>query len=379
MVILVGTTLVYVLRSNDSQSPSDTSEARYTLAIISDTVSVKNPDDAGFYDVTGSIEVRAGSEVKTSISGRAKLLYPDGTVTSIEGESHVIINGVNRNGRQSRLTLVFGSIWSKIQNILGTSDYYEVETGNIIASVRGTIFAMEYQGKTSQVYGIGNTVNVTARNEDVFYKDTSVDVASGEKVIISGLPTTTNSPLPKQAITDIDLNKDVIRRNILELNDEDLKRDDEEDNNRDDSSWHKGVKKLLKRLSDLYRSPSPTTTPKVSKTPTPTPTPTKTPTPSSTPTATPTPTPIPSIILESVYPSTVSYGQSFTINGSNFMIGSTKQIQNVKVGTQSIQFAVIDSLTIIAYPGSTPAGTYDVSVTSITGVQKTLANALTIQ
>ncbi|MEK7582250.1 MAG: FecR family protein [Patescibacteria group bacterium] len=367
VVVVVG--IVFLLNSRNKspeETPGVSNTDVYSVAVLNPDVFLKLSPDDGFTFITGSVDIRAGAEIKTSAKGRAKILYPNGTITAIEGDSHIIIDTLDSGGGASRLQLVFGSIWSKIQNILGTSEYYEVETGNIIASVRGTIFALEYRNNTSKVYGIGNTVNVVARGpQQSTIPGTSVDVSSGERVTLTGTPRVTNSPLPKEQVSDADLNQTVISRNISEISDEEL-----------NSSWHKGLKELIKRVK---KSPSPS-----SSTRTPTPSATASPrvSISPTPTPTPTPTPVPNInpLLESVFPRLIQLGQQFTVNGSNFINNQNiKQIKQVIIGTSSVQFTVIDSTTIFANPGSLPKGTYDITIISINDTRSSLSQALTIQ
>lgn len=377
VVVVVG--VVFLLNSRykpPEKTPGDSNADVYSVAVLNSDVFLKPSPDDGFTSITGSVDIRAGAEIKTSTKGRAKILYPNGTITAVEGDSHIIIDTLDSGGSASRLQLVFGSIWSKIQNILGTSEYYEVETGNIIASVRGTIFALEYRNNISKVYGIGNTVNVVARGpQQSTIPGTSVDISSGERVTLIGTPRVTNSPLPKEQVSDTDLNQAVISRNISEISDEEL-----------NSSWHKGLKELIKRVkkspspSSSTRTPTPSTTtsPRVSISPTPQPE--AGPPPAETPTPTPTPTPNINPLLESVFPRLIQLGQQFTVNGRNFINNQDiKQIKQVIIGTSSVQFTVIDSTTIFANPGSLPKGTYDITIININDTRSSLLQALTIQ
>lgn len=356
VVIVVGIGgFIYFRNTSGQAGPATESPTAqiYTLAVLSDEVLLKKPNEVQFSVAKETLQIGVGSEIKTSKTGRAKLLYPNGTITAIDGDSYLKIEALDGNGERSRIELVFGSMWSKIRNILGAGDYYEVGTDNIVASVRGTIFAMEYRNQTATVYGLGDSVKVSSRNPQTkeAISNTSVTVESGEKVTVSGTPSASVSATPQvQIMSDTDLTRDVISRYILELDEKDIYE-------------HKGIEKLLRRLRNKL-SPSPTPT----RTPTPTPRPS------------PTPTPDTSIHLESVVPGTVAPGQKFTINGVNFMVGNTKKVSSVRIGSTNATFSVIDSLTIFAtVPSSSRAGTYDIRVVSTSGTTATLAGALTIQ
>jgi len=364
VLVLVGGLAAFAYFRNQPEGEVSATESPaaqvYTLAVLTDEVLLKLPDQSQFTNVKETVQIGIGSEIKTSKTGRAKLLYPNGTITAIDGDSYLKIEALDGNGEHSRIELVFGSMWSKIKNILGTGDYYEVGTDNIVASVRGTIFALEYRNQIATVYGLGNSVKVSSRNPQTkqAISNTSVIVDSGQKVVVSGTPSASVSATPRvQSISDSDLSREIISRYILELDDEDL-----DDNN------NRGIRSLLERLRRrLTPTSSPTKTPKPTATPRPSPTPT------------PTPTPDTRIKLESVIPGTIKAGEKFTINGTNFIIGNTKKVSTVRVGSMNTTFTVIDAQTIFVTTPALNTGTYDVKVISTSNTTSTLSDALKIQ
>ncbi len=260
--VIAAFSFFFITRNTTTKSSEITRE--FTVAVISPNVFLKATSESAWITITDSVSIGVGAEIKTSASGRAKILYPNGTITTIEGDSDVVIAALAADGNKSRLSLIFGSIWSKIQNILGTNDYYEVDTGNIVASVRDSIFALEYRDSTSTVYGIGSTVNVAAKNpQGTTVFGTNTNVESGEKAVVSGtsIPIISGTPIPVSSITDAEINQGILTQNLIELG------------NEDSNNLNKELKKLLKRLR---RNPG-NGQPQASSSQTPTPTPAPTP------------------------------------------------------------------------------------------------------
>ncbi len=387
--------------SDGTLSPSPTSQenAPYSLIVLGADVSVKHEGQTAYTIVTDTVEVYQGSEIKTSTTGRASLVYPNGTITGIEEDSELKIAVLDEGGNKSRLELIFGGAVSKIKNSLTGSDYYEVQTENVVASVRGTMFTTQFRNKKSEVSGIENTVRVQARDPKLkkIIEGVLTDVKTGEKTEVNSddLPSRTKV---MRAITmnDEDFRKQALKKNIInhfEREDMDnaqvrmFMRKIKERNLTDRPFIEKMKARHLDEGDTLI---SPTLTPRVSPTPTRSATPnptvirTATPVPTATATATPVPTPTPTAvvyqpILESVYPRSLSAGQQFTLNGSYFKTSSgISQISAVHVGATAVQFSVLDSLTIFGYAPQLP-GTHDVSITTKEGRKLTLTQALTIQ
>jgi hypothetical protein len=128
------------------------------------------------------------------------------------------------------------------------------------------------------------------------------------------------------------------------------------------------------------KNPLPTATPNANPTPLPTSTPT--PLPTSTPTPTPTATPNQQLIITSVSPASLKFGNQMRIYGSNFIVNGNIKVQSIKVGpvswTPATATNIQDSGTIITSMQCSYVGTWDVTVTSTDGTVSTLPNAVTI-
>lgn len=378
---------------HNSKSPAAPSAATYTLTATAPDVSVKNNGEADFHIVTGSVAVIAGAEIKTGPTGQATLIYPNSTVTTIDYSSDVKVAVLDQDGNHSRLELIVGGMWSKVKNILGSGDYYEVETDNVVASVRGTIFATEYRNKTTEVYGIEHKVKVEPKDPTTkkVIAAAGVEVDTGETTSVAVVapvdPSVPPTPLPKGTFTDQEYQGKFLKQHVLDnVKKEDADKDAKvsgfvkkiHDKNTNDKEFIKKFNEEFGTDATPTRTPSPK--PTASRTPTPTPSPTASPT--ATPTLTPTPSPtvqasVPSI--ESVVPQPVPAGQQFAINGQNFTTGrNISQIKSVLVGQTSVTFSIIDSLTIFATAPVSP-GKYDLTVITTAGVSLSLPGSVVVQ
>jgi hypothetical protein len=381
IAILVIATGVIIGLLKDPKSPGNQNgiknRDKAVLIVLQPDVYVKNSEDTDFVTIEQEIDIATGSEIKTSSKGRAKIVYPNGTTTTLEEDTHITIDELDRSGNKSRINLFFGGIWSKVENIVGSDNFYEVQTDTVVASVRGTIFATELRAKILKVFSIEDAIEVKGfdRKTQRETKRGKISIKSGEKTVIE--LEEEDVPLQREDITNEDLLIPILRRNLQELNQEDIKSE---------------VEILLRRIDPTIaptRTPVPIVTRTLPPTETikrtlePTPEPTLEPTLESVsePTPVPTlePTPVPEPVIESVYPKTVTAGQKFTLNGSYFTVGrSISQIDSIRVGDSQVDFAIIDSFTIFV---TTPAitGTHDITVISTKGTEQTLSQAVTIQ
>lgn len=391
--------------SQDAQ-PTPTPSS-FTLVVINPDVMIKRSGDADFQKISDETSIAAGVEVKTSATGKARLLYPNGTITDIEKDSHIKVESLDAQGGQSRIRVVVGGIWSKIKNVLGTNEYYEVETENTVASVRGTIFSTEFRNKITKVTGIESRVRVKAKDAktNTTIAGSDLDIESGEETTVDDKAVAAKR-LAKRVLSNEDFRRDAIKEKILDhIDREDIQKDQVRqivrrirEQNVNDRPF---IQKLIERRlveqdgSPLpTRSPLPTAKPTLTPRPTPTPTPvptlkptpTATPTPMSTPT--PTPTPVPTAVsvsfsAESLSPKLVKVGQEFIINGKNFKNsrGDVTYVTQVMIGgMNAYRFNVLDQLSIFATPNPYLApGTYDVTVMGSAGEKSTLSQSLTIQ
>lgn len=335
VIVAIAVMAALALRS-DKKSPEQAGpEGSFVVAVLSPEVFVKSPDEQDFAKVEKEKSVGEGSAIKTSSSGRASVLYPNGTVVGIKESTGLVLADLDDSGNHSKIKLLVGGIRSKIENILGKGDFYQVETENMVASVRGTDFSVDFTNGVSEVEVFENEVEAQAINPKTgkFIEGAVIKLRAGEKIIIDS----NNLPGPGNPLKKIQVNPTASPR------------------------------------------PTATATPVPKPNPTPTPTPTPKPTLTSTSAQTTEPTPVQTSSIQSVSPKTIARNPDanveFAINGKN--LTGTK---SVLLGQNSIGFFVLDSFTIFAKVGpNTEPGVYDVSVVTSAGETRTLYSALNVR
>ena len=389
----------------------------YLVAPLENDVFLKNPGDSEFLKIISHQEIFLGSEIKTSATGRALLLYPNGSTTAIDKNSHLAISILDSKGNRSRLNLLFGGVLGRIQNVLGTDEFYEVQTQNSVATVRGTVLGVRFEEGKTLVLVLENRVEVIPIDPKTGQRieEAALTVQEGEKTSINSaaLPTAA-SPLRSETLQKNDLETDFIRENIDRETLEKPRVKEIFDRSKVPAPsvsplprFNDLVRKVLKETSQptfttrplLTATPKPTETikPIVTSTPTPirtappttvdkiSPTPLPTAIPStdtnqtdSPNSALPTPTPVLSRpVLESVVPSTIT-----SLNKVDVIVNGRhlKGVRGVTINGIPVSFFALDELSIFAsIPAGTAAGVYDIGVSLNSGEELKLPGALTIK
>ena len=344
-IVAITAAFFAISRNKTSEVSPSPLGSRFVLAVLEPEVLLKNLADTDFAEVNKETDVREGDQIKTDQTGRASILYPNGHIADLGVSSTLTLKNLQNKGSQSILRLIAGSVRSKLQNILNKGDFYQVETENMVASVRGTDFLVTFFADISTVLVYENEVEVQAVDPK-----TGQPIEGGFIKLFAGEKTLIDS------------------KNLPSLN-----------------------KPLKKFKIDSTVSPSPSPKPTPSRFPTPTPTPT--PSPSPTPTVRPTPSPVPAFtlapgstsspqakpVITSVTPAKLQKPKSgnveFAINGQ-YLTGAKAVLLN----QTNLQFFVVDGYTIFATVSpNVGQGIYDVFVTAANGEKLTLYRALEVQ
>ncbi len=136
--------------------------SRPWIEVLSSNVYVKT---AGSWEaVNTGDEFENGSIIKTDETGLAEIHMPDGSAVRLDSDSEIILSqgdyDEENNTLRVRIVLSAGRVWSKIIELSTPDSFWEVESANAVASVRGTSFGMEYINEETQIVGSENTVEV---------------------------------------------------------------------------------------------------------------------------------------------------------------------------------------------------------------------------
>lgn len=111
------------------------------------------------------MELYAGDNVYVQ-SGEAQLLYPEVGLSILpQGTKLTIIPGTEQaDGNFSTwIILEAGKIWTRLEKVLGVGEGFNVESNNVVATVRGTAFGVSVENGTINVTVADSQVQVTSR------------------------------------------------------------------------------------------------------------------------------------------------------------------------------------------------------------------------
>lgn len=154
--------------------------ASQVFAMVPDTVGEQ------FTELATSTRVGAGTRIKTSETGRAIVEGPHEAFLDFNAE--IVIASRDAEGG-SRIGLETGKTWSRVKKAFDQGEFYELETQNAVAVVRGTSFGLYFEdGDTTTLIVTEGEVHLIAKDLDtgaVLY-DTETAVGPGKKAVRKG-------------------------------------------------------------------------------------------------------------------------------------------------------------------------------------------------
>jgi FecR protein len=150
--------------SGSATTTVEMNAARPWIEVLENSAQVKNGET--WEELNTGDELENGAVVKTNDTGLAEIHMPDGSVIRLDSASQISLDiadyDENSDTLQVKIKLTAGRVWSKIIELATADSFWEVETTNAVAAVRGTSFGMEYADDETQVIGLENTVEVEA-------------------------------------------------------------------------------------------------------------------------------------------------------------------------------------------------------------------------
>ena len=136
-------------------------------------------------------ELHEGATIMTDATGLANVVFVDGSVARLDSNTRVtVLSGSYDKGTKTlsaRFKLTAGNLWSKIIALATPESYWEVQTSNAIAAVRGTAFGVSYDKETTRIIGSEHTVTVKAVNPKTneIITDQETTVGEGKYIVIT--------------------------------------------------------------------------------------------------------------------------------------------------------------------------------------------------
>jgi hypothetical protein len=146
------------------------SAAAATLTVLDPRVFARHGAAAYQPAVTG-VALRAGDAVRTDATGRALVLYIDGSTVTLDRLSELEILSVDMSGRNLIVLMLqtAGRAWYVVQSALATNSRYEIRTPAAAAVVRaGSSVEVEVDANGATTFtAIDGEITATAQNERV--------------------------------------------------------------------------------------------------------------------------------------------------------------------------------------------------------------------
>ncbi len=307
--------------------------------------------------------VSSGEVLRTSTTGRALLEEENGTAITLDYDTTFTFTG---DATHVSGQLAGGQIWARVEKLFGKGEFYEIETGNAVAVVRGTSFSVTSREGATVVKVAGGTVALIPKDEKTGKRipDETVFVPGGQ---IAFVRTSDETIFASQ---DPEASAIETRIDVRPLNTEEKKEEWYLLNN---SAAGLPKPEALPVKDESKPAPIPTPTPKLDTTST------EKPLPDSLPTDIPklvSPV-VNNLVLISAFPSKVIKGGSVTLKGKGFL-----KVMAVVVGKLTLPgdaIRIVDDTQINILTGEIPAGTWSVTLIDVNKNFVSLDNAFTVE
>ena len=131
-------------------------------------------------EATQNAELDAGDRVVVT-HGYPVLLYPQAGESQLSvGSDVTLIAQPGQNGLYTEADVQAGSIWTRLERLLGPSEHFSVEANGVVATVRGTAFGVTMNGTGADVQVVDHFVEVSSASSSASgASSTSVTLVSG--------------------------------------------------------------------------------------------------------------------------------------------------------------------------------------------------------
>jgi hypothetical protein len=163
-LVVFGVIVLIVLSQRDRPALAE-------LRIRAKQVEVEKSGTRGRAGVEGE-PLAAGDTVRTDANGQAQIDYFTGTITRLDVNTTMVVDGLLNAaaGKRISLKLNAGRTWNRVEGITSSQDRFDVQMPNALASVRGTTNVTDCRQAPSICYVLGfldNTEILTNAGEQV--------------------------------------------------------------------------------------------------------------------------------------------------------------------------------------------------------------------
>lgn len=172
------------------------------LEVVARQVLYREDSKAKWEPATDGMSLPQGSGLKTDKSGRASVVFFEGSVSRLDTNTVVAVNetGKLENGEGSSAIGMFqtlGRTWHRVKKLVGVNSRYQVKTPTAAAAVRGTTFRVDVlRDGTTTYFVFEGTLDITTSS------GRKIVLEAGTKVTIP--PDTDVTQDDVEAITEAD-------------------------------------------------------------------------------------------------------------------------------------------------------------------------------
>lgn len=175
---------VFTEKNEKRENSTLSEELPFIITVIRDTVFLKDAAAPDFAKIQREVRTWRGATIKTDSMGRALLTTGAAIHTMIDHSSELTIAEYTED--HTSLKLFLGNLWSRVEKTFEQGEFYEIETQNAVAAVRGTSFGTRYINDTTTILVTEGVVMAMVLDPITGARVTSTEIAipAGKKAEI---------------------------------------------------------------------------------------------------------------------------------------------------------------------------------------------------
>lgn len=175
----------FLIFSQKEKQEEKTGEAEvFLVTTLQESVLLKKPEEGEFSVMAKEETIPVYTRIKTSETGRAVLEAGKSVITTIDRNSEFTVESYGEN--RSRIALHSGNLWSRIEKTLERGEFYEIQTENAVATVRGTSFGTSFVNGRMNILVKDGTVTafLIDKKTGERIEESKTEISAGEKATI---------------------------------------------------------------------------------------------------------------------------------------------------------------------------------------------------
>ena len=179
-------------------------------------VEIRTASAKAFQPLTASArQVQVGDQIRTSAGASVVLTLPDSSYMVVNENSELVIRDIWSGGTRSVVNVMLGRVRFYIERLGGRPNPYRVETPTALIAVRGTVFDVNFDGQSTEVWCLDGQVAVEnpaiPNREVVLNPGFHTLVVAGQAPIT---PIAQNDPLPNRTLRVVKMGPENVNKGI---------------------------------------------------------------------------------------------------------------------------------------------------------------------